>query len=544
MVVYERKDLIDSAKGDVQACPESRSNSHQPIEFLDDVSPESQVIVSPWKSGRSEHAWQDTGIFAGAVVDQGRLEIRAFHRIEREGCSVMLAARVPLDDSFLKEISNAAGLQLVDTRPTLLGPYRAAEGIRGEIEANFVPGSRRPVPIVVTARNWQTGQLEDWVVCQVRPSYSRTIEDLSHMGLRPASWVAPFGAIALGLVSAYALGLLLSLRLARRIVNVIDGLSHAALRVGKGDFSIHVTDIAQDQLGTLTASFNAMTRDLETLREHERRRAILERDVALGREAQQYLYPRRAPVLSQASVWGVTQPAFNVSGDLYDFLSFSDREVGLIYADVSGKGTSAALMMANLQAVAHGRLLLFDNANDRPAPAAFVTALNRDISGRFGDNRYATLFYGVFNSQTQILRYVNAGHTPLLFISAEGEVTKLPDGDLPVGMFPGASFQERRVIVPSGCSIVVYTDGVSDALNSEGEEFGEERIIRCLTSLPRSLDAEGICKRLAEQVAEWAAGADRFDDTTIMALSCQALKHNVVDDKLHLGTGTQRACNH
>ena len=260
--------------------------------------------------------------------------------------------------AFLKQISNAAGLQVVDTRPALLGPYRAEEGIRGEIEANFVPGSRRPVPVVVIARNWQTGQLEDWVVCQIRPSYSRTIEDLSHMGLRTASWVAPFGAIALGLVCAYAFGLFLSLRLARRIVNVIDGLSHAALRVGKGDFSVRVTDPEQDQLGRLAASFNAMTHDLENLREHERQRAILERDIALGREAQQFLYPRRAPVLSQASVWGVTQPACNVSGDLYDFLSFTDSEVGLICADVSGKGTSAALMMANLQAVAHGRLLL------------------------------------------------------------------------------------------------------------------------------------------------------------------------------------------
>lgn len=136
-----------------------------------------------------------------------------------------------------------------------------------------------------------------------------------------------------------------------------------------------------------------------------------------------------------------------VSGDLYDFFSFSNSEVGLLSADVSGKGMLAALMMAHLQAVAHGRLL-FDNANVRPAPDVFVAALNRDISGRFGDNRYATLFYGEFDSQTQILRYVSAGHTPPIFISAEGEVTRLSDGDLPVGMYPDATFQERRVMVP------------------------------------------------------------------------------------------------
>jgi nitrogen fixation/metabolism regulation signal transduction histidine kinase len=128
------------------------------------------------------------------------------------------------------------------------------------------------------------------------------------MGLRTASWVAPFGAIVLGLVSAYAFGLFLSLRLAQRIVNVIDGLSHAALRVGKGDFSVRVADPEQDQLGRLAASFNAMTHDLENLREHERQRAILERDIALGREAQQYLYPRRTPILSQASVWALLSP--------------------------------------------------------------------------------------------------------------------------------------------------------------------------------------------------------------------------------------------
>jgi serine phosphatase RsbU (regulator of sigma subunit) len=521
--VHERKELIDSIKAGGQPCPDSRTNSLQPTSRVNSMWPENQVAVSPWsESLPEEHAWHDTGAFAGVVADRGQLDIRSFNRVVGEGCSVMLTDQVVLDDRFLKQLADATGLQIMDSKPALLGPYRAEEGIRGEIEANFVPGSRRPVPVVVTARNWQTGQLEDWVVCQIRPTYSRTIDDLSHMGLRTASWVSPFGAIALGLVSAYAFSLFLSLRLSQRIVNVIDGLSHAALRVGKGDFSVHVKDTEQDQLGRLAVSFNAMTRDLENLREHERQRAILERDIALGHEAQQYLYPRRAPVLSRASVWGVTQPACNVSGDLYDFLSFTDSQVGLICADVSGKGTSAALMMANLQAVAHGRLQLFDNANVRPAPDAFVDALNRDIYGRFGDNRYATLFYGEFDSQTQILRYVNAGHTPPLLISAEGEVTRLSDGDMPVGMFQDATFQERQVKVPAGCSVVVYTDGLSEALNSEGKEFGEERIMRCLTSLPRPIDAEGICKHLAGKVAEWTDSAGQFDDTTILALSVDA----------------------
>ncbi len=126
VIVDERKELIDSVKGGEHACPESRSDTLQRAGYMDGVWPKSQVTVLPWrKSGRSEHTWHDTGAFAGVVADQGHLEIRSFHKIERDGCSMMLTTRVALDDPFLKRISNAAGLQVVDTRPALLGPYRA-----------------------------------------------------------------------------------------------------------------------------------------------------------------------------------------------------------------------------------------------------------------------------------------------------------------------------------------------------------------------------------------------------------------------------------
>jgi serine phosphatase RsbU (regulator of sigma subunit) len=522
VIVDGRKRLTDSQLDRIPGCATPTSNSDRSIGYLDSVWPQSQSLITVLPGAEANGArpiWQDPGSLASIVADQGRLEIRSFQKVEREGCSVTLLARIPLDDSFLEQLSRTAGLQIADSKPMLLRPYRAEQGIRGEIKANFIPGSRRPVPVVVIARNWQTGRLEDWVVCQVRPSYSRTIEDLSHMGLRTASWVSPLGGIALALVIVYSCGLLLSLRLSQRIVGVIDGLSQATLRIGKGDFSVRVKDPEQDQMGILVESFNTMTRNLETLQEQEKERAILERDMALAHEAQQYLYPRYPPVLQTARVWGVTAPARVVSGDLYDFLPFSNTEVGLLCVDVSGKGMSAALMMANLQAVAHGRLL--GGSHGRPAPDAFVTALNRDISGRFGDSRFATMFYGEFDSESKILRYVNAGHCPPIFISEAGEATTLSEGDLPVGVFPEASFQELRVTLSKGSAIVVHTDGVTDALNSHGEEFGEERLMSCLTSLPRGADAEAICKHLSRKVAEWADGVEQFDDTTILVLSVE-----------------------
>jgi sigma-B regulation protein RsbU (phosphoserine phosphatase) len=302
-------------------------------------------------------------------------------------------------------------------------------------------------------------------------------------------------------------------------VAVIDVLRYAALQVGKGDFSVRLAVPDQDQLGMLASSFNDMTRDLEILRRQEKQNAVLERDMALAHEVQQYLYPRVTPALSGANVWGVTTPARMVSGDLYDFLSFSKREVGLLCADVSGKGVSAALMMAHLQALAHGRLLPLDGNNTRPAPDAFVNVLNRDLRGRFGNNRYATMFYGEFDSQSEVLRYINAGHCPPILISEAGKATKLTAGDLPVGLFPEIQYQELRVTLSKGCAVVVYTDGVTDALNSQGEEFGEERLMNCCTSLPKGSDAEAICTLLSGAVVKWAAGVEQFDDTTILVLS-------------------------
>jgi sigma-B regulation protein RsbU (phosphoserine phosphatase) len=285
-----------------------------------------------------------------------------------------------------------------------------------------------------------------------------------------------------------------------------------------GDFSVRIRVTGEDQLGSLVASFNAMTSHLECLREQDRSRVALERDITLAREVQQYLYPRFVPTLLGAKVWGMTRPARIVSGDLYDFFSFGNNEVGLLCADVSGKGMSAALMMAHLQAVAHGRMLTLDQPSARPIPSAFAAMLNRDLCGRFGDNRYATMFYGEYDSGSGLLRYINAGHCRPIFISEAGEVTTLPSGDLPIGLFMEMTYQELQLTVSRGCAIVVYSDGLVDALNSRGEEFGEERLADSCKSLPKGATAQEICASLSQCVAEWSAGVEQFDDTTILVL--------------------------
>jgi serine phosphatase RsbU (regulator of sigma subunit) len=490
-------------------------------EHLNATWPGSQSIVtilSPGVLHNADPQWLNTPSFAGIVEDEGSLEIRFLRTVKREGCFVRILVRIPLGNLFLNQLSSASGLEIVNSKPVMLSSYRRDEGIAGETEANFIPGSSRPVPVVVVARNWGTGASESWVICQILPSYSRTIEDLSHMGLRKASWVSPLIAIAFTLVLAYAGGMYLSLRLSRRIVTVIDTLSHAAHRIGMGDFSVRIQVTEEDQLGSLIASFNAMTSHLESLREQESYRVVLERDITLAREIQKYLYPRSAPTLLDATVSGMTRPARIVSGDLYDFFSFSNYEVGLLCADVSGKGMSAALMMAHLQAVAHGRMLTLDQPSARPSPSAFAAMLNRDLCGRFGDNRYVTMFYGEYDSSSGLLRYINAGHCRPIVISETGEVTAFSNGDLPIGLFIETTYQELQLTLSRGCAIVVYSDGLVDALNSSGEEFGEQRLVDHCRSLPKGATAQQICTSLSQRTAEWSAAVEQFDDITILVL--------------------------
>jgi hypothetical protein len=258
VIVESRKSLMDPILDRVQGCRYA-SDSALFTTFTEQLNatwPGSQSIVTILSTGVLHNAdplWLDTSSFAGVVEDRGSPEIRFLCIVKREGCFVRILVRIPLGELFLNQLSSAAGLEVVNGKPAMLSPYRRDEGIAGEIEANFMPGSSRPIPVVVVARNWDTGALESSVICQIRPSYSRTIEDLSHMGLRKASWVSPLITIAFTLGLLYACGRYLSLRLSRRIVTVIDTLSHAAHRIGMGDFSVRIPVTGEDQLRLLVA---------------------------------------------------------------------------------------------------------------------------------------------------------------------------------------------------------------------------------------------------------------------------------------------------
>jgi sigma-B regulation protein RsbU (phosphoserine phosphatase) len=309
----------------------------------------------------------------------------------------------------------------------------------------------------------------------------------------------------------------MSIRFGRDIATAIDDLSGAARQIAGGNFAWRTPVRSKGQLGDLIHDFNEMAIALERLQSEEAVKLRFESELQVARSVQEYLYPRVVPVLRGVTVSGRTLAARMIGGDLYDFFDLPHERIGILFADVSGKGIPAALMMANLQAVA--RAHLGDRINI-PAvqPAHFVEILNQQLVGRFGDNRYASLFWTEYNAQTAVLTYVNAGHPSPILIHSTGEIERLDSDSVPIGMFANARYTAKKLQMRPGSRLVIFSDGLTDAQNAAEEEFGDDRLIDCCKSVAADLDANGVADRIMQAVGEWSVGTEQFDDTTVVVL--------------------------
>ncbi len=228
-------------------------------------------------------------------------------------------------------------------------------------------------------------------------------------------------------------------------------------------------------------------------------------------EIQRHLLPREYPLIRDCELSVSWRPARAVSGDYFDFLQLSDRLIGLCVADVAGKGMPAALLMSNVQAAVKAC------AGAGTPPAELCNQVNRLVGGNVTPNKYVTFFYGMLDIQSRHLVYVNAGHNPPLALRANGCVTRLTEGGTVIGVFPEAVFEQGEISLRPGDRLVLYTDGVTEAENAAGDQFGEERLIDLLTS-HRALDAEGMKASVMRSVNRFCD--DRFsDDATLVILA-------------------------
>ena len=270
-------------------------------------------------------------------------------------------------------------------------------------------------------------------------------------------------------------------------------------------------EFSAEDLNLLTVMANVAAIRIE----HARLNEIEEAERAMAKEMEQAaliqarLLPGASPVVAGMDIAGKTAACRTVGGDYYDFLKFPDGRIGLLVGDVAGKGMPASLMMSSLQACVH---VVFDDGDDL---AQKITRLNKATCRNCPDNRFITFFMTVVDPATGELVFTNAGHNPPLLVRASGGFEELKGGGMILGILPMAKYQESHAKFEPGDVLVLFSDGVTEAANPRGEEFGEQRLAELVASLRGRPSAE-IVDAVHAAVAAYTEGAPAADDITVV----------------------------
>jgi sigma-B regulation protein RsbU (phosphoserine phosphatase) len=240
-------------------------------------------------------------------------------------------------------------------------------------------------------------------------------------------------------------------------------------------------------------------------------RERVDREMEIAREVQERLFPQEMPDIAGASLAGACRAALGVGGDYYDVFSLEDDRLGLAIGDVSGKGISAALLMASLRASLRGVSL-----NSPRNFAELMRKVNVLVYEASASNRYATFFFAAYDPRTRRLDCVNAGHNPPVLLR-NGEVIRLETGGPVVGLLPLAPYVEQALTLEPGDLLLLYTDGISEAMTHDDEEWGEERMIVAARKV-RDKSADEILRAIFAAADKFTAGAPQHDDMTILVL--------------------------
>src|SRR5216683_40664 len=288
------------------------------------------------------------------------------------------------------------------------------------------------------------------------------------------------------------------------VADKVFGIIYADSTIAEGRFT-------EDHLKVLTtlASVAAIRVENNRLIESRLDRERLERELALASEIQQRFQPTAPPIVPGYELQGISFPCYEIGGDYYDFIERDDGRLVIALGDVSGKGTAAALLMSSLHAAVHAQSASHDSL------VGTISAVNRYLADNIPSNRFVTLFYAELDPETGALSFLNAGHNPPMIVHAGGTMEQLAAGGLPLGIMPNAEFREGRTQLHYGDVLVIYSDGVSEAVNPAGEEFGPTRLYEVVA---RNMDASagGIRDRIESALTKFCQGTPAADDITLV----------------------------
>src|SRR5450432_1825885 len=306
--------------------------------------------------------------------------------------------------------------------------------------------------------------------------------------------------------------LITGINMTRRITTAITELYQATQYVQSGDLTHRVRVERRDQLGVLGESFNLMTGSISGLIEEQKQRQRLENEISIAREVQNQLFPKRLPSVPGVEVEAICKAARSVSGDYYDFIQLTPTHIAVAIADISGKGISAALLMASLQAALRSQLLM--SGSETLGTDELVSRLNKHLVRNTADDRFATFFIAVYDSATRTVRYTNAGHLPS-FLLSKNRVDRMDKGGMVLGVYEESEYEENSLTVPHDALLVGYSDGLVEPENVYGEEFGIRRLLEAAVRV-QSAAPSSVAESLMTTAEEWAGSADQADDMTVI----------------------------
>ena len=277
------------------------------------------------------------------------------------------------------------------------------------------------------------------------------------------------------------------------------------LREGVSDFIQKPWD--NEKLLTVLRTQVARSR---LLQEDRRREAEAAHEIEEAREVQRGFVPQEISPIPGCRLAVAWRPSGALSGDYFDVLPFGEGSFGICIADVAGKGMPAALLMSTLQASVRGL------AGERLSPESLCRQLNTLVYQTITENKFITFFYGLLQSPDRTLRYANAGHCPPILVRRSGAVTRLREGGAVLGVYPEWRYEQGEVALAAGDRLLLFTDGISEALAPDGEEYGEDRLIEMARS-DAGGDPEELQRSIMRSVGEFRGGP-LADDATLMVI--------------------------
>jgi phosphoserine phosphatase RsbU/P len=305
--------------------------------------------------------------------------------------------------------------------------------------------------------------------------------------------------------------------LTRAITRSVDDLYRGTLQVAQGDFSHQIPVRGKHQLSDLAASFNTMTAKIDHLIGEVKKKEKLDAELEVARDVQWGLFPKSAPKLKTLEMTAICIPGRVVSGDYYDYVALDGRWTVVALGDVSGKGVSAALLMASIQSALHAQLRFGRvSSNGEFGTATLMEQIGQQLYENTPPEKYATFFCSAYDDEAGRLTYTNAGHLQPILVR-DGKAISLEGSGMVAGLIPDVKYEQQDVQLKKGDLVAIFSDGISEAMDAAQEEFGAARLAELLV-VQKDKPLDEILAAVTSTVTKWIHDPEGRDDLTLMLL--------------------------